>query len=329
MSAAAGALALLLAALLPLRGARLSGLPQGLAALGALALLPAAGDSGAWPFILLAAGAASLATPLPLVLAAGGAVLVALRPEAPAPIAAAVAGLAVAAAADGVVAWFRARRSEGADALEAPLAAGALLVLVLVRIDDGSVLSWTLGVASDTGRVVLAGAGVALGAALVATLGGVLLLGAVRLAPESRAARPVGVAALWAGLAAAALGTLLALVGAALLPGGIEAQGLAVLVVGVGTLAACLLEMAGPATDAAAEASRAILTTRVAVALAVLAALAAGIEGWVREGTYATTLTAAAAAAALLGVAALEPETRLAGARRLVLLAALLYVLLA
>ncbi len=326
MSAAAGALALLLAALLPQRGARLSGGRQGLAALGALALLPAAGDSGAWPFILLAAGAASLATPLPLVLAAGGAVLVALRPEAPAPIAAAVAGLAVAAAADGVVAWFRARRSEGADA---PLAAGALLVLVLVRIDDGSVLSWTLGVASDTGRVVLTGAGVALGAALVATLGGVLLLGAVRLAPESRAARPVGVAALWAGLAAAALGTLLALVGAALLPGGIEAQGLAVLVVGVGTLAACLLEMAGPATDAAAEASRAILTTRVAVALAVLAALAAGIEGWVREGTYATTLTAAAAAAALLGVAALEPETRLAGARRLVLLAALLYVLLA
>jgi hypothetical protein len=67
-----------------------------------------------------------------------------------------------------------------------------------------------------------------------------------------------------------------------------------------------------------------VLGTRVAVALALVAATAAGLEAWWRDGTYATALTAAAAAAVLLGLAALEPEARLAGARRVIFLAALL-----
>ena len=328
MSAAIGGLALLLAALLPLHDARLRTAGRGLAVVGALALLPAAGSSGSWPFVLLAAGAAALATPLPLVLAAAGAVRVALQPETSAPIAAAVAGLAVAAAADGLVCWVRGRRARGADALEPALFAGVLLAVVLARVDHGAVLSWTFGVAGETGRVVLPGVGVALGAALVAALGGALLLTAARLAPEASGARPVAVGALWAAVLAAALGAGLTVARLAELVEGVGENGarsLAVLVAAVGTLAACLLEASGPAaSDSDGQLVRAARVIRVAVALALVAAVAAGVESWWREATYATSLTTAAAAAALLGLAVLEPEARLAGTRHVLFLAALL-----
>ena len=49
-----------------------------------------------------------------------------------------------------------------------------------------------------------------------------------------------------------------------------------------------------------------------------------GIEAWWRDGTYATDLTAASSAAALLGLATLEPVPRLGGVLRLLFLAALL-----
>jgi hypothetical protein len=328
MSAATGALALLLAALLPLRFPRWAGAGRALAAFGALALLPAAGSSGTWPFVLLAAGSAVLATPFPLVLAAAGALVVALRPEASAPVVAAVAGLAVAVAADGLYAWVRARRASGADAHGPALTAGALLALVLAAVDRGAVLSWTFGVDLEAGRVVLPGVGVALGVALVAALGGALLVGGAKIAPDASSVRPAGVAALWVAVVAATLGVGLAL--ARLSPlaeeiGASAARSLAVLVAVAGALTAGLLEAeSAAATDAAAESRRAVLGMRVAVALALVAATTAGLEAWWRGGTYATALTAAAAAAVLLGLAALEPEVRLAGARHVVFLAALL-----
>ena len=146
VSALAGALALLLAALLPDRFHRAGVGRRALAVFGALALLPAAGASGTWPFVLLAAAAAVLATPLPLVLAAAGAVLVALRPEASAPVAAAVAALATAVAADSVGVAVRERRPAGADPSGPVLASGLLLALSLALVDGGAVLSWSFGV---------------------------------------------------------------------------------------------------------------------------------------------------------------------------------------
>ncbi len=328
MSAAIGGLALLLAALLPLRDPRLRTAGRGLAVVGAMALLPAAGSSGAWPFVLLAAGAAALGTPLPLVLAAAGAVQVALQPENSATIAAAVAGLAVAAAADGLACWARGRRANGADPLEPALFASVLVAIVLARVDHGAVLSWTLGVVGETGRVVLPGVGVALGVALVAALGGALVLTAARLAPEASGARPLAVGALWGAVLAAALGAGLTVARLAELVEGVGQDGarcLAVLVAAVGTLAACLLEASGPgASDSDGQLVRAARVTRLALALALVAAVAAGVEFWWREATYASSLTTAAASAALLGLAVLEPEAHLVGTRRVLFLVALL-----
>jgi hypothetical protein len=331
MSPAAGAVALLVAALLPLRFPRGAGAARGLAVLGALALLPSAGPSGAWPFVLLAAGAAALASPLPLVLAAAGAVVVALRPEASAPVAAAAAALAVAAAADGLNAWVRERRASGADPVGPALASGILLALLLAWVDRGAVLSWTFGIGPAEGRVVLPGVGVLLGVALVAALGGVLLVGGAKLAPEVAAVRPVGVGALWVAFGATTLGVGIALVEVSPLAdeiGATAARPLAALVALAGALAATLLEASSAVTtDVGAESQHGRLSTRVAVPLALIATTAAGLEGWWRVGTYATALTAAAAGAALLGLAALEPATRLWGARRVAFLAALLYLL--
>jgi hypothetical protein len=94
-------------------------------------------------------------------------------------------------------------------------------------------------------------------------------------------------------------------------------------------LAASLLDAAGPAApDPDAPLRRAARVTGLAVALALAAAVAAGVESWWREATYATPLTTAAAAAALLGLAVLEPETRLDGTRRLLFLGGLLFLLI-
>jgi hypothetical protein len=165
----------------------------------------------------------------------------------------------------------------------------------------------------------------------VAALGGVLLVGGAKIAPDAASVRPAGLVALWAAVVATTLGIGLALVRVIPLTeeiGAAAARPLAVLVAVAGALAAGLLEASGAAAnDVAAESRRAVLGTRVGVALALVAATTAGLEGWWRLGTYATALTAAAAAAVLLGLAALEPEARLAGARRVIFLAALLYLL--
>jgi hypothetical protein len=64
------------------------------------------------------------------------------------------------------------------------------------------------------------------------------------------------------------------------------------------------------------------------VALALVAASAAGVESWWRDGIYATGLTAATAAAALLGLASLEPVPRFGVVPRLLFLAAVLALVL-
>jgi hypothetical protein len=333
VSAAIGGLALLLATLLPGHDPRWRTPGRGLALLGALALLPAAESSGAWPFVLLAAAAAALATPLPLVLAAAGAARIALGPETAAPVAAGVAGLAVAAVAGALVLWVRGQRARGADALDLALVAGALLVLVLAGVDRGAVFSWTFGVESETGRVVLRGVGLPLGGALLTALGGVLLLASARLAPEGAWARPVGVGALWIALGFASAGVGLALVRVAALTEAVEPNAtltLAALVAALGTLAMGLLEGSGPvASDVDVLVLRAGRLTQAAAALALVAAVAAGVESWWREASYVTPLTATAAAAGLLGLAALEPDAPLTGIRRLLFLFALLVLLVA
>ena len=79
-------------------------------------------------------------------------------------------------------------------------------LVVLLLVDRGAVLAWSFGVAAAAGRVPLAGVGVLLGAALVAALGGSLLLGgADGWRATGEGARPAGRAAL--GLAVAAGGS--------------------------------------------------------------------------------------------------------------------------
>jgi hypothetical protein len=96
-------------------------------------------------------------------------------------------------------------------------------------------------------------------------------------------------------------------------------------------LALLLLETFASAGEdsGSGEGPRAALAFRVAAALGLAAAVAAGIEAWWRDGTYATGLTAASSAAALLGLATLEPVPRFESVIRLVFLAALLALVFA
>ena len=330
--AALGVLLFLVAALLPPTVPRGALVRRGLGAAAVLTLLPAAGSSGVWPVVLLGAGAAALGAPLGLVLAAAGATVVLLGPGASAPWTAAVAGLGVAAAAGSVDAWLRARRSTGGDPAVPVLGAGALLVGALILVDHQSLLSWSFGVGDAGARVLLPGAGPVLGLALVLGVGGEVLLGAGLLAPAA-AARRAGVAVL--GLAAGVSGAGLAValfrtlsLGDALRAD--AARPLALLVTAVGALGVLLMETRQPAPagepDPAAGRST---VARVAAGLAVAAALTAGGESWVVAGGYATDLTAAAVATACLGLAAHEPEWRLAGSRRVLLLASFAWLLVA
>ncbi len=332
MSTALGAVALLVAAFLPERVPRAGVVRRGLAVLGVLALLPAVEATGTWPFVLLAAAAAALATPLPLVLAAAGAALVALRPGASAPLALGVVALAAAAAADGLDATARARRASGGDPSGPVLLAGLLLALVLAVVDGGAVLSWTFGVGGGTERVLLSGVGVTLAAALVAALGGVLLLVGATLAPPAPGARRAGLGALGVAAAGASVGVGLALARLASLPEGLRAAGarpLALLMGATGVLALLLVRTTETRAEDPGAGPRAGRAFRVAAALALAAAVAAGAEAWWRGGTYVTGLTAASSAAALLGLAALEPLPRFGAVPRLLVAGALLALLFA
>jgi hypothetical protein len=188
------------------------------------------------------------------------------------------------------------------------------------------VLSWRFGVPTPDGRVPLAGVGILLGLALVATLLGTLLLAAWRLAGESAPVAVAGPAraALWLGITLAAAGVALAAVRVARLP---HASPLALLALGVvaSLLALALLSTGRPS----AWGARALALLWPAVVVGALAStFVAGVTGLQREGTYATTHASAAASAALVGLAAVEP-TRLSGALRFAFVLALLSLALA
>lgn len=199
----------------------------------------------------------------------------------------------------------------GRDPADPALVAGIALLLVLLLVDRGAVLAWSFGVPAAAGRVPLAGAGVLLGAALVAALGGCLLLVARRLAGDGEWARPAGRAALGLAVLLAGAGLLLAVVPVVSLPG--PAAGALRPLVGV---AASVAVLAGSLV-----ANRPGLGSRLAgraLPLAALAAVASAIalaaSGVLVDGTYATPVVAAAASAALLGLSALE-ATGAAGLR--------------
>jgi hypothetical protein len=309
------------------------GVTRVLAALGALALLPGMGEPASWPGAALAAGAVALATPLPCLLAAGGAAHLYLRPAVTAEPsgALALAGFAAALAAGGLSAEARARLSGGAGAAGAAAAGGAALCLSLATLDGGRVLRWAFGLGSGPARLELPGAGFLLGLTLLASWAGTVSLAAHLLAPSVVGARTLGqrLLILAGGLASLGIGFILfqglgqgpeALAESAT---GVVGCSLAAGLLVLGLKA--LLESPG-AVDPSPRETSAGLTGRLATLLALLAVAAAGGEGWLRQGTYATPFVSAAVAAGLLGLAALEPA-RLVLTRRAAFLASLVFLL--
>jgi hypothetical protein len=210
-------------------------------------------------------------------------------------------------------------RAPGGDDRQAlaPVA-GFVLVALLLLADRGAILAWSFGVRTAGGRQPLPGVGVLLGATLLAALGGSLLLAAGRLAGTGEGVERAGRAALWVTLGAGAAGLLLAAARVAALPGEVPLLPLG------GIAAALALVGAALAADCVPLVSRA--SARVlplAVLGALLLAAGAGVSGVLRDGTYATPLTAACGATALFGLAGLEP-TRGPGPRRFAFLLSLL-----
>jgi len=198
---------------------------------------------------------------------------------------------------------------------DAPLTvAGGVLVGLLLVLDQGAVLAWSVALPGAGGRVPLPGAGVLLGAALIAGLGGSLLLAAGRLAGDGTGVRPVARAALWLAVGLAAAGLLLAFVRVKGLPvAGTTLLPLAGVVAAAAWLAASLFATRPAPPPFVSRAAPLALPLAVLAALAL--AIAAAVAGVLRDGTYATPSAAGCASSALLGLAALEP-TRAPGLRR-------------
>jgi len=210
------------------------------------------------------------------------------------------------------------------DSESPALVSGLALFLVLILVDRGAVLGWSLGVATGAGRAPLVGAGVLLGCALIAALAGCLLLAARRLAGGPEGAQPTGRAALGLAVLLTAAGLLLAVVRVASLP--VEVDGpsrlaLAGVAGAVVVLAGSLLATRPGAPSLASRLGALALPLGVLGAVAL--AIALGVSGVLGEGTYATPAAASAAATALLGLSALE-KTGAPGARRLAFLLAFL-----
>lgn len=216
--------------------------------------------------------------------------------------------------------WFVAEPA-GGDRQAPVLVAGSVLVGLLLLAGRGAVLAWSFAVPTAAGRVPLPGVGVLLGAGLIVALGGSLLLAAGRLAGDAAGVGPVARVAQWLGVGLGAAGLLLAAVRVSLLPEGAARLPLAGLAAAVAVLAASLLATR-PGTPSLLS-----LVASLALPIGVMAALAlaigAAVSGVLRDGTYATPSAAASGAAALLGLAALEP-TGVPGLRRVAFLLALL-----
>jgi hypothetical protein len=241
----------------------------------------------------------------------------------PAALAALVAALLLAAGLALSLRFLPAPGKE--DDPESPvLVAGGALVLTLFLVDRGAVLAWGFGVPAAAGRVPLAGPGVLLGAALVAALGGCLLLVAQKLAGDGEGARPAGRAALGLAVLLAGAGLLLAVVQVASLPGEVQGATRLTLAGVAGAVAVLAGSLVATRPGAPTFVSRlGALALPLAALVAVALAIALAVSGVLGEGTYATPAAAAAAATALLGLSALE-TTGAPGPRRLAFLLALL-----
>jgi hypothetical protein len=227
-----------------------------------------------------------------------------------------LAGLAAAAAVASVVQAVRAGGARGGDPVPLAATAAGLASLGLAVLDGGTLLRvrYSLGEGGTGARDVA----VVLAHALHATLAAALMSAAPRLsrspgepvppAPAARAGRGaalVGAGLLFLGLVllavrARAAGLLLATRGDLVLVG---------LALGAALVGAAALRRTGAADPALAArhdlgGERA---ARAAGALAVLATLAAGAEGWWRVGSVATATSQALAAASLLGIGAAVP----------------------
>jgi hypothetical protein len=233
---------------------------------------------------------------------------------------AALVGALLLAAGVALSLWLAAEPA-GGDRQSPALVAGSVLVGLLLLADRGALLAWSFAVPTADGRVALPGVGVLLGAALVAALGGSLLLAAGRLAGEAAGVGPVARAALWLAVGLGAVGLLLAAVRVFLLPDEAARLPLAGLAAAVAVLAASLLATR-PGTPLLLSLV-APLALPLAVLVALVLAIGAAVSGVLRDGTYATPSAAASAAAALLGLAALEP-TGAPGLRRFAFLLAVL-----
>jgi hypothetical protein len=215
-------------------------------------------------------------------------------------------------------------RVKGGDPEAPVLVAGTTLVLILPLVDRGAVLAWSFGVPAAAGRVPLAGTGVFLGAALIAALGGCLLLVARSLAGDGEDARPAGRAALGLAVLLAGAGLLLAVVRVASLPGGVNGASCLALGGVAGAVAVLGASLFATRPGAPPFVSRlGTLALPLAALAAVALAIALAVSGVLADGTYATPAAASAAATALLGLSALE-TTGAPGPRRLAFLLALL-----
>ena len=168
------------------------------------------------------------------------------------------------------------------------LVAGGALVLILLLVDRGAVLAWSFGVPAAAGRVPLAGTGVFLGAALVAALGGCLLLVAQRLAGDGEGARPVGRAALGLAVLLAGGGLLLAVVRMASLPSEVEGASRLALAGVAGAVAVLAGSLFATRPGAPPFVSRlGTLALPLAALGAVALSIAVAVSGVLGDGTYA------------------------------------------
>jgi hypothetical protein len=213
----------------------------------------------------------------------------------------------------GLALGVRAPAVDGSEAsASAPLVAGVGLLACLLLVDSGRVLTWSLGLVTPSGRQPLPGVGVLLGFALIATLAGVLLLAAQRLASG------VAVGAAVRGALSVAVLAAVAGVGLGMVRVASERVSLApaLPLAGVACVALVLAAALRPAL-----ASRAPLVLPLATGLLVALTLGVGAWSMTTHGSYATTATSAASATVLLGLAACE-RTGFAELRRLILLLA-------
>lgn len=307
-----------------------------LAVLAAVAMVPSLEEPSSWPWVALVAGGAVFATPLPCVFAAAAAAMAALgapsRPEAVgAPV---FAAMALAAGAASLGSEGAARQRSGADRAWPAVWGGFAVCLAAAIPGGGESLSWRFSLGAAEARVDIPGAGLLVGLALVVTLAGSLALLAHLLTPQtpSTPVRRFGQGALVLGAGLSIVAFAFILLRGSGFPEALTASApsLVGLMLATTWLVAGLVVLLGPPSsgDAQPWASQAALEARVGGSLAVAAAGVAGLESWLRLGSYATPFTATAASAALLALAVLEP-TKLGALKKALWLVALAFVLIA